>query len=229
MAERATGRTVLRAAGRPGRRRRLRRPPAAGGVLHRHLGLHRLQGVRGGVQGVERRARGRVRPAGHVVRQHRRRSAPTLAARGVHRAAGGRSSRLRGWPACPPGRRSAARTPRWWPRPPARYAGRWSSSAPARPPPRSTRSRWRTADGQPGRRGGVPLADGLGRLQALHPRRLPGRLPDGALFRTEFGTVVVQQDICNGCGYCVSGCPYGVIERRAATAGPGSARCATTG
>ncbi|MDQ4103663.1 MAG: 4Fe-4S dicluster domain-containing protein [Actinomycetota bacterium] len=38
--------------------------------------------------------------------------------------------------------------------------------------------------------------------------------PTGALLRTEFGTVVVQQDICNGCGYCVSGCPYGVIDRR---------------
>src|SRR5208337_946968 len=38
--------------------------------------------------------------------------------------------------------------------------------------------------------------------------------PTGALFRTEFGTVLVQQDICNGCGYCVSGCPYGVIDRR---------------
>ena len=38
--------------------------------------------------------------------------------------------------------------------------------------------------------------------------------PTGALVRTEFGTVVVQQDICNGCGYCVSGCPYGVIDRR---------------
>ena len=36
----------------------------------------------------------------------------------------------------------------------------------------------------------------------------------GALFRTEFGTVVVQQDICNGCGTCVAGCPFGVIERR---------------
>jgi formate dehydrogenase iron-sulfur subunit len=43
--------------------------------------------------------------------------------------------------------------------------------------------------------------------------------PTGALFRTEFGTVVVQQDICNGCGYCVSGCPYGVIERRDGPAG----------
>ena len=38
--------------------------------------------------------------------------------------------------------------------------------------------------------------------------------PTGALFRTEFGTVVVQQDICNGCGYCVSACPFGVIDRR---------------
>jgi formate dehydrogenase iron-sulfur subunit len=38
--------------------------------------------------------------------------------------------------------------------------------------------------------------------------------PTGALFRTEFGTVVVQQDVCNGCGYCVSACPFGVIERR---------------
>ena len=38
--------------------------------------------------------------------------------------------------------------------------------------------------------------------------------PTGALFRTEFGTVVVQEDVCNGCGYCVSACPFGVIERR---------------
>ncbi len=38
--------------------------------------------------------------------------------------------------------------------------------------------------------------------------------PTGALFRTEFGTVVVQDDICNGCGYCVPACPYGVIDRR---------------
>ncbi|MDQ1675937.1 MAG: formate dehydrogenase iron-sulfur subunit [Actinomycetota bacterium] len=38
--------------------------------------------------------------------------------------------------------------------------------------------------------------------------------PTGALFRTEFGTVVVQEDICNGCGYCVPSCPYGVIDQR---------------
>jgi formate dehydrogenase iron-sulfur subunit len=38
--------------------------------------------------------------------------------------------------------------------------------------------------------------------------------PTGALFRTEFGTVVVQEDVCNGCGYCVPACPYGVIDQR---------------
>jgi formate dehydrogenase iron-sulfur subunit len=38
--------------------------------------------------------------------------------------------------------------------------------------------------------------------------------PTGSLFRTEFGTVVVQEDICNGCGYCVPACPYGVIDVR---------------
>ena len=38
--------------------------------------------------------------------------------------------------------------------------------------------------------------------------------PTGSLFRTEFGTVVVQEDICNGCGYCIPACPYGVIDRR---------------
>jgi formate dehydrogenase iron-sulfur subunit len=38
--------------------------------------------------------------------------------------------------------------------------------------------------------------------------------PTGALFRTEFGTVVVQDDVCNGCGYCVPACPFGVITRR---------------
>ncbi|OXY91256.1 4Fe-4S dicluster domain-containing protein [Streptomyces diastatochromogenes] len=38
--------------------------------------------------------------------------------------------------------------------------------------------------------------------------------PTGSLFRTEFGTVVVQEDICNGCGYCVPACPYGVIDIR---------------
>jgi formate dehydrogenase iron-sulfur subunit len=38
--------------------------------------------------------------------------------------------------------------------------------------------------------------------------------PTGALFRTEFGTVVVQEDVCNGCGYCVPACPFGVLSKR---------------
>jgi formate dehydrogenase iron-sulfur subunit len=37
--------------------------------------------------------------------------------------------------------------------------------------------------------------------------------PTGALIRTEFQTVIVQPDICNGCGYCVPSCPFGVIDR----------------
>jgi formate dehydrogenase iron-sulfur subunit len=49
--------------------------------------------------------------------------------------------------------------------------------------------------------------------------------PTGALFRTEFGTVVVQADVCNGCGTCVAGCPFGVVERRSdGTAGPNTKR-----
>src|SRR5919198_3269392 len=37
----------------------------------------------------------------------------------------------------------------------------------------------------------------------------PDVCPTGALFRTEYGTVVVQEDVCNGCGYCVPACPFG--------------------
>ncbi|HXW07472.1 MAG TPA: 4Fe-4S dicluster domain-containing protein [Vicinamibacterales bacterium] len=38
--------------------------------------------------------------------------------------------------------------------------------------------------------------------------------PTGSIVRTEFGGVYVQPDICNGCGYCVVSCPFGVIDRR---------------
>ena len=37
--------------------------------------------------------------------------------------------------------------------------------------------------------------------------------PTGALIRTEFETVIVQPDVCNGCGYCIPSCPFGVIDR----------------
>jgi len=39
--------------------------------------------------------------------------------------------------------------------------------------------------------------------------------PTGSIIRTEFDSVFVQPDICNGCGYCVTACPFGVIDRRA--------------
>jgi formate dehydrogenase iron-sulfur subunit len=38
--------------------------------------------------------------------------------------------------------------------------------------------------------------------------------PTGAILRTEFGSVYIQPDVCNGCGYCVSACPFGVVDRR---------------
>ena len=37
--------------------------------------------------------------------------------------------------------------------------------------------------------------------------------PTGALIRTEFETVVLQADVCNGCGYCIPSCPFGVVDR----------------
>src|SRR5438876_5658589 len=38
--------------------------------------------------------------------------------------------------------------------------------------------------------------------------------PTGAIVRTEIGSVYVQPDVCNGCGYCIVSCPFGVIDRR---------------
>jgi len=35
--------------------------------------------------------------------------------------------------------------------------------------------------------------------------------PTNAIIRTEFDTVYIQQDVCNGCRDCISACPYGVI------------------
>jgi formate dehydrogenase iron-sulfur subunit len=38
--------------------------------------------------------------------------------------------------------------------------------------------------------------------------------PTGAILRTEFGSVYIQPDVCNGCGYCVPACPFGVVDRQ---------------
>ena len=36
--------------------------------------------------------------------------------------------------------------------------------------------------------------------------------PTGAIYRTEYGTVNINQDVCNGCRYCVASCPFGVVS-----------------
>ena len=37
--------------------------------------------------------------------------------------------------------------------------------------------------------------------------------PPASLIYNEFGNVYIQPDICNGCGYCIAACPFGVITR----------------
>jgi formate dehydrogenase iron-sulfur subunit len=36
--------------------------------------------------------------------------------------------------------------------------------------------------------------------------------PTGAIVRTEFDSVYIQQDVCNGCRACVAACPFGVVD-----------------
>ena len=36
--------------------------------------------------------------------------------------------------------------------------------------------------------------------------------PTNAIIRTEFDTVVIQSDTCNGCRACIPACPFGVID-----------------
>ncbi len=156
---RSTRRTEARTDGflvgtarRRDRRRGVRRPPAADGLLHRHLGVHRVQGLRGGLQGVEPGPRRRVRADRHVLRQH-------PGARGEHLA----PRRLRGearWP-------SDDDRPR-----PARHG----AAGMGHPRERPALGR---GPGHGLRRRGHPVADVLRRLQALHARGLPRRVPDG--------------------------------------------------
>jgi formate dehydrogenase iron-sulfur subunit len=36
--------------------------------------------------------------------------------------------------------------------------------------------------------------------------------PTGAIIRTEFDSVYIQQDTCNGCRACLTACPFGVVD-----------------
>jgi formate dehydrogenase iron-sulfur subunit len=36
--------------------------------------------------------------------------------------------------------------------------------------------------------------------------------PTGAIIRTEFDSVYIQQDTCNGCRACIAACPFGVVD-----------------
>jgi formate dehydrogenase iron-sulfur subunit len=36
--------------------------------------------------------------------------------------------------------------------------------------------------------------------------------PTGAIIRTEFDSVYIQQDVCNGCRACIAACPFGVVD-----------------
>ena len=148
---------------RSSRRRRLGGAPAPDGLLHRHLGVHRLQGVRGGVQGVERRARGRPELDRLLARQPQGLGADTWR----HVAFIEQRVPLGG---------HAANFQR------EEDGFRWLMSSDVC-------------------------------KHCTHAACLDV-CPTGAIFRTEFGTVVVQADICNGCGYCVPACPYGVLDKR---------------
>jgi formate dehydrogenase iron-sulfur subunit len=48
--------------------------------------------------------------------------------------------------------------------------------------------------------------------------------PTNAIIRTEYNTVYIQQDVCNGCRDCISACPFGAIGFSAVT---GTARKCT--
>ena len=196
-----THETASTAAGGPRRGRGLPRAPAADRVLHRHLGLHRLQGLRGGLQGVERASPRTASTCWAVVTTTPARSAP---------APGGTS------PSSSRARRSRRRG-----------AGRaWSASACQRRAAAQASCRQR---GDPRTRR-VPLADVVRRVQALHARRLPGRLPDrGAVphrvrHRRRAGRRLQRLRLLR-LRLPLRG------DRPAArtTGGPANARCATTG
>lgn len=76
-------------------------------------------------------------------------------------------------------------------------------------------STWRHVKFVERERGGVPAWDFSSDV-CKHCERAGclDACPTGAIVRTEFGGVFIQPDVCNGCGYCVVACPFGVVDRR---------------
>ena len=145
------------AVGRSRARRRVRGASAAGRFLHRHFGVHRLQRVRGGVQGMARGARRRVQPARDVVRQHGHAGRETWRHVALIERTGG------------DGRVSDQTDRTRWRR--VGHDARRNGHPEVRAPP-GRRHRRRV----PNR---LPVADELRYVQAPHAREVSGRVPDG--------------------------------------------------
>jgi ferredoxin len=158
------------------------------------LGVHRLQGVRGGVQGMERGARRRVQPPRDIVRQHGHAGRETWRhVAFIEQPSSGQTATVA----------SAIKQT-------ARGGGELGTMPVEMGIPKFERPG--DATGAESRRNFRWLMSSDVCKHCTHAGCLDV-CPTGALFRTEFGTVVVQQDICNGCGYCVSACSYGVLDR----------------
>ena len=188
-----------RARRQPRRARRATRPPrtrrrhdrdrdraagrAADGLLHRHDGVHRLQGVRGRLQAVERPAlRRRHVPQGRLLRLAPGgcRGNTWRHVRFVELADAGGGVREDEIPDLVGRRR------------------------PANGSPIDVEAAVAAFDNWVFMSDVCKHCTNAGCLDAC---------PTGALIRTEFETVVLQPDVCNGCGYCVPACPFGVVDR----------------
>ena len=88
-----------------------------------------------------------------------------------------------------------------------RAATRTTRTSPTRRTGWCASSRSRQAQRRPGRGSSCRTS------ASTAPRRAASTpAPPGAIYRTEFGTVNINQDVCNGCRYCVVSCPFGVVS-----------------
>lgn len=80
-------------------------------------------------------------------------------------------------------------------------------------PPRLSASTWRRVKfieaGQNGRTRWLFMSDACKHCTEASCLAV---CPTKALFRNKFGAVDLNQEVCNGCRYCVAACPFGVIS-----------------